>query len=191
MKKAFLAAAAAASFILAGCASPSPPPTQGGITFESADEETPEAEPIGGAPDVDSVSKTEGSFGETMKGDHNLEVTVTYKGFQDPGANAYPSSSPAPVLEVAVKNGSDMVVGQGLVKYQLSYGSDSITDADLICGDTESFACGSNPPIHPDESTAVTSGFTVPVGSDVRMEIQIYFEDSQSFADFSVSGTVD
>lgn len=153
------------------------------------DEETPEAEPIGGAPD--GVSKPKSSFGETMKGDHYLEVTVTYKGFQCPGANAYPSSSPAPVFDLAVKNGSDMIVDQGLVRHYVPYGADSITDADIICGDTEYFAFGSNQAIHPDDSTAVTGGFAVPVGSDVRMEIQIYFVDAQSFADFSVSGTVE
>lgn len=161
------------------------------MAIETADPNAPQAEPIGGAPDVDSVSKPNGSFGETMTGAHDIEVTVTYKGFQDPGVHAAPSSSPAPVFEVAVKNGSDMTIGQDLIKYQASYGSESVADADIICGDTESFNCDSNPTVAPGQSTVVTSGFTIPVGSEVHIEIQVYLDVAQNVAEFSVNGTAD
>ncbi|MGO2037017.1 MAG: hypothetical protein ACTH2U_11110 [Brevibacterium sp.] len=188
MKRITIAALVAASFVLAGCSSPAPAPTQGGMAVETA---PPAADPVGGAPDADPGGRAEGSFGETLTGDNDIEATVTYRGFQDPGSSAYPSDAPAPVFEVAVKNGSDMTIGQGLVIFQASYGDDQVTDAEIVCGDTEAFSCDTNSTLRPGQSTAVSTGYAIPVDSEVHLEVQVYFDGSDASAEFAFDGTAD
>lgn len=176
-----MAACMAVFFMLAGCVGGTiSTPTQGGMTIEtSSPSQSPEA--------ADSA----GRLGETLTDPSGIEVTVTYKGFHDPGPSAYPSSDPAPVFEVAVKNGSDFTVGQDLIKFQASYGTAQVTDADIVCGDTELFSCDTNPAVEPGQSTSVATGYVIPEGSDVRIEVQVYSEDAQDDAEFVVKGTVD
>lgn len=136
------------------------------------------------------TGKAEGAIGDKIEGAHGITVTVDYKGINNPGDYASPSSENAPVFEFKVKNDSDMTVSQGMVIAQVSYGTDTTSNADIICGDGL-FECTGNAPIAPAQSTTFTDGYTAPEGSDVRIEIQVYFdESSEAYADFTVTGSI-
>lgn len=192
MKKILVAGALAGSLFLAGCGTTDQPstaqPSQGSIAFA---EETPDPEALGGAENIDSPGSPEGGFGETLKDHNGIEVTVTYKGFEDPGESAYPSGDPAPVFEVAVKNGSEKTVDSQGVNVVASYGNDTVTEAELVCG-AGSFNCKQTPALKPGKSTAAKFGFQIPVGTPVHLEILVWFDDSLGQpAEFSVDGTAD
>ncbi|GAA1645737.1 hypothetical protein GCM10009700_35170 [Brevibacterium sanguinis] len=190
MKTVAVVVAGVAAILLAttGCA-PTAPPKQAGMQVQTP---TKTAIPFGAG--NNSSGQTTGSgaggFGETLHGSKDIDVTLTYQGFQDPGPNAYPSSDPAPVFEVAVVNGSDQTVGQDLIKTQVSYGGDVVTDAEVVCGDTKAFSCDANSPLKPGQSTAVTVGYAIPKNTDVRVSVQVYFDDTPDSVDFTFEGTI-
>ena len=192
MKRLLIAAALAGSLVLVGCGTTDQPstaqPSQGSFAMS---EDTPASEGLGGAEDIDSPDSPEGDFGETLEDHNGIEVTVTYKGFEDPGESAYPSGDPAPVFEVAVKNGSEKTVDSQGVDVVASYGSDTVTEAESICG-AGSFNCKQTPALNPGKSTAKTVGFQIPVDSPVHLEILVWFDDNLGQpAEFSVDGTAD
>lgn len=192
MKRILVAGALASSLFLAGCGSIAQPstaqPSQGSFALA---EDTLAPEALGGAEDIDSPDSPEGGFGETLKDHNGIEVTVTYKGFEDPGESAYPSGDPAPVFEVAVKNGSEKTVDSQGVNVVASYGSDTVTEAEHICG-AGSFSCKQTPALKPGKSTAKMVGFQIPVDTPVHLEILVWFDDNLGQpAEFSVDGTAD